>query len=85
MAVQLEWAGSARGGGLAAPRLPDALLIALGGGRVPRWHRRGLGGSYGLNRQLLLPGEPVELLVGWSFIGSGLASWRAGPRPGSAR
>ena len=79
MAVQLEWAGNARGGELAAPRRLDAALIVLGVAGL----LAGLGSlwvaSHGLNRPLLLPGEPVELLVGWSYIGSGLASWRARP------
>lgn len=30
VAVQLKWAGNARGGELAAPRRPDVLLIAVG-------------------------------------------------------
>ncbi|HET7012332.1 MAG TPA: histidine kinase [Streptosporangiaceae bacterium] len=80
MAVQLDWAGNARSGERAAPGRSDALLIAIGAvgflaGMGAVW-----AASYGPNRQLLLPGEPVELLVGWSFIGSGLASVRARPQ-----
>src|SRR5579871_6582123 len=77
--MQVELARSSRGGELARPRRLDAVLIVLGAAGL----LAGLGSvwvaSYGLNRPLLLPGEPVELLVGWSFIGCGLASWRARP------
>jgi signal transduction histidine kinase len=81
VAVQLEWAGNARGGGLAAPRLPDALLIVLAASGFLAGVGAVWAASYGPIRQLLLPGDPIELLVGWSFIGSGLASWRAGSAP----
>jgi len=35
--------------------------------------------SFGSFRPPLIPGTPVALLVGWSFIASGLASWRTRP------
>jgi signal transduction histidine kinase len=57
----------------------DARLVALGMAGL----LAGIGAvwvaSYGSYTPPMIPGPPIDLLVGWSFIGSGLASWRARP------
>src|SRR5262245_13899710 len=35
--------------------------------------------AHALYQRAQIPNAPVALLVGWSFIGSGLLSWRARP------
>jgi signal transduction histidine kinase len=57
----------------------DVWLTALGVGGIVAGIAAVWVGSFGHNHSLLIPTAPIQLVVGWSFIGSGLASWRARP------